>query len=75
MKINSKDFRVREGDEVNLRKWPTNVEPMYKSKEHYQELLGEHVAQLSSLQHSRSPIISSILKRRRSGMTLRRIIP
>jgi len=21
MKINSKDFRVREGDEVNLRKW------------------------------------------------------
>jgi polyphosphate kinase 2 (PPK2 family) len=50
MKINSKDFRVREGDEVNLRKWPTNVEPMYKSKEDYQKLLGEHVAQLSSLQ-------------------------
>src|SRR6202047_1235860 len=50
MKINSKDFRVREGDEVNLRKWPTNVEHMYKSKEHYQKLLGEHVAQLSSLQ-------------------------
>ena len=41
MKINSKDFRVREGDEVNLRKWPTNVEPVYKSKEHYQKLLGE----------------------------------
>jgi PPK2 family polyphosphate:nucleotide phosphotransferase len=50
MKINSKDFRVREGDEVNLRKWLTNVEPMYKSKENYQKLLGEHVAQLSSLQ-------------------------
>src|SRR3984893_5018531 len=50
MKINSKDFRVREGDEVNLRKWPTNVDPVYKSKEHYKELLGEHVAQLSALQ-------------------------
>ena len=50
MKINSKDFRVREGDEVNLKKWPTNVEPVYKSKEQYQELLEEHVAQLSSLQ-------------------------
>ena len=50
MKINSKDFRVREEGEVNLRKWPTNAEPMYKSKEHYQKLLGEHVAQLSSLQ-------------------------
>ena len=34
MKINSKDFRVRDGDDVNLRKWPTNVEPVYKSKEH-----------------------------------------
>jgi PPK2 family polyphosphate:nucleotide phosphotransferase len=50
MKINSKDFRVREGDEVKLRKWPTYVEPVYKSKERYQELLGEHVAQLSSQQ-------------------------
>ena len=50
MKISSKDFRVREGHEVNLRKWRTNVEPVYKSKEHYQKLLGEHVAQLSTLQ-------------------------
>jgi PPK2 family polyphosphate:nucleotide phosphotransferase len=50
MKINLRDFRVREGDEVNLRKWPTMVDPVYKSKEHYQKLLGEHVAQLSSLQ-------------------------
>ncbi|HKO07759.1 MAG TPA: ADP-polyphosphate phosphotransferase [Alphaproteobacteria bacterium] len=50
MKINSKDFRVREGDEVNLEKWPTTVDPAYKSKEQYQELLREHVAQLSSQQ-------------------------
>jgi PPK2 family polyphosphate:nucleotide phosphotransferase len=50
MKIRSKDFRVREGDEVDLGKWSTDVERVYKSKQHYQELLGEHVAQLSSLQ-------------------------
>ncbi len=50
MKINSKEFRVREGDDVNLRKWPTNVGPLYKSKEQYQILLAEHVEQLSSLQ-------------------------
>jgi PPK2 family polyphosphate:nucleotide phosphotransferase len=50
MKIDSKDFRVREGDEVNLRKWSTKVGPVCESKEHYQELLAEHVAQLSSLQ-------------------------
>ena len=50
MKINPKDFRVREGAEVKLRKWPTNVAPAYKSDTHYQKLLGEHVAQLSALQ-------------------------
>ena len=50
MKINSKDFEVREGDEVNLKKWPTLVDPVYKSKDQYQKLLGEHVAELSSQQ-------------------------
>jgi PPK2 family polyphosphate:nucleotide phosphotransferase len=50
MKISSKDFRVREGDQVNLRKWSTNVEPFYKSKKQYHKLLAEHVAQLSAQQ-------------------------
>jgi len=50
MKINSKDFRVREGDEVNLKKWPTKVDPVYKSKDQYKKLLEEHAAQLSSQQ-------------------------
>jgi PPK2 family polyphosphate:nucleotide phosphotransferase len=47
MKISSKNFRVREGDGVDLKKWPTKVDPVYKSKEQYHELLGEHVAKLS----------------------------
>jgi PPK2 family polyphosphate:nucleotide phosphotransferase len=50
MKISSKDFRVREGDGVNLKKWPTKVDPVYESKEQYQKLLRDHVAQLSSKQ-------------------------
>jgi PPK2 family polyphosphate:nucleotide phosphotransferase len=50
MKISAKDFRVKEGGEVDLGKWPTTVEPVYKSKDQYQTLLEEHVAQLSSLQ-------------------------
>ena len=41
---------MREGGEVNLKKWPTKVDPVYKSKEQYQKLLEEHVAQLSSQQ-------------------------
>jgi PPK2 family polyphosphate:nucleotide phosphotransferase len=51
MKIDSKDFRVREGDEVDLKKWPTMADPVYKSKEQYQKLLEEHIAKLSALQH------------------------
>ncbi len=50
MRIKSKDFRVREGDTVDLRKWPTMGAPVYESKAHYQELLSEHVGQLSALQ-------------------------
>ncbi len=46
MKIHSKDFRVGKGDEVDLKKWPTKVDPVYKSKKQYKELLEEHVAQL-----------------------------
>jgi len=47
MHISAKDFRVSEGDTVHLAKWPTKVESVYKSKDQYQELLKEHVAQLS----------------------------
>ena len=50
MKIHSKDFRVREGDAVDLDKWPTRAEPVYTSKKEYEKLLEEHVEQLSSLQ-------------------------
>ena len=49
MKIKSKDFRVRE-DAVDLGKWPTRIDPVYKSKPQYQELLADHVARLSSQQ-------------------------
>jgi PPK2 family polyphosphate:nucleotide phosphotransferase len=41
---------VREGDGVNLKKWPTLIDPVYKSKEQYAELLKEHVEQLSAMQ-------------------------
>jgi PPK2 family polyphosphate:nucleotide phosphotransferase len=51
MKIDTEPFRVRHGTKMNLKKWPTSVKPVYKSKEHYQELLGKQVAELSSLQN------------------------
>jgi len=50
MTINSSDFRVPAGKCVDLKKWPTLVKPVYKSKKQYRKLLEEHVAQLSSLQ-------------------------
>ena len=50
MKINSKDFRLT-GKKIKLSEWPTVVKPIYGSKEQYQKVLEEHVAQLSSLQH------------------------
>ena len=50
MKINSKDFRVPARKKVNLKKWPTHVKPVYKSKKEYTKLLHEQVEELSSMQ-------------------------
>jgi PPK2 family polyphosphate:nucleotide phosphotransferase len=50
MKINSKDFRVKPGENVKLEEWPTIVKPSYKSKKQYQRLLEERVEELNSLQ-------------------------
>jgi PPK2 family polyphosphate:nucleotide phosphotransferase len=50
MKINLKDFRVTEGDRVDLEKWPTKIDPVYKSKDQYEALLADHVGRLSSQQ-------------------------
>src|ERR1700722_1941839 len=50
MHIKSDDFRVREDAKVNLRQWPTRVDPAYGSDEEYQDLLRKHVKGLSSQQ-------------------------
>ncbi|BAN34544.1 hypothetical protein SCD_n00702 [Sulfuricella denitrificans skB26] len=50
MEIKSKDFRVKEGKKVSLKKWPTLVKPAYKSKKKYKKLLKKQVAELSELQ-------------------------
>jgi PPK2 family polyphosphate:nucleotide phosphotransferase len=51
VKINSKHFRVRAGEKVELKQWPTRVKPFYKSKEYYKKILVHHVAELSERQN------------------------
>ena len=51
MKIRSKNFHVGD-DDVDLRKWPTLVDPLYKSKEQYRELLTDHLTRLGSQQQT-----------------------
>jgi PPK2 family polyphosphate:nucleotide phosphotransferase len=50
MKIDSKDFRVRPGDKVDLGHWPTIGKPFFRSKKEYRGLLEKHVEKLNSLQ-------------------------
>ena len=50
MKIRSNDFRVREGDKLDLKKWPTAIDPIYKSKDQYKKVLEQHVVRLSEMQ-------------------------
>ena len=50
MKIHTKDFRIREEEEVHLKKRPTIVDPIYESKADYEKILRNHVEKLSALQ-------------------------
>jgi PPK2 family polyphosphate:nucleotide phosphotransferase len=50
MKINPKDYRVPSRGRVDLKKWPTRVKPLCKSKKDYKKRLLEQVEELSSLQ-------------------------
>jgi polyphosphate kinase 2 (PPK2 family) len=50
MKINIKIFHIREGDDVDIKKRPPIVDPVYKSMQQYQKLLDDHVTRLSAMQ-------------------------
>jgi PPK2 family polyphosphate:nucleotide phosphotransferase len=47
MKIHLKEYRVSEGDDVDLKKRATEVDPVYKSKSQYKEILANHVEDLA----------------------------
>jgi len=51
MKIKIKSFRVREGETVRLKEWPTRVKPFYQSKADYGRVLADHIGKLSALQN------------------------
>ena len=46
----AKEFCVHAGEAVELKRRPTLVKPVYKSKQEYKQLLDEDVARLSALQ-------------------------
>ena len=50
MKIVVRDYLVPEGAKVRLRKRPTRVAPVYRSKDDYQRLLARQVSKLRRLQ-------------------------
>ncbi len=50
MKIDSEQFRVHPGSDIQLSKLPTKVDPFYKSQKKYRALLSEQVSELSKQQ-------------------------
>jgi PPK2 family polyphosphate:nucleotide phosphotransferase len=51
MKIETKQFRVRAGAKVKLKRWPALIQPFYKSKAHYQQMLAGNVEEMARLQN------------------------
>jgi len=50
MHIKSRDFLVKPNTKVDLQKWPTRVQPAYKSEEQYKDILTAHVKGLAAQQ-------------------------
>lgn len=50
MKMHSDEFRAREGQSIDLKKWPTRIKPLCETKDDYHAALAEHVKRLSELQ-------------------------
>jgi PPK2 family polyphosphate:nucleotide phosphotransferase len=50
MRVHAKDFRVREGNKIDLKEWTTRVDPYYGSKKQYKKILREHITEMSALQ-------------------------
>lgn len=50
MNIDVTEFRLQEGQEVDLGLWPTRVKPLCKSRKAYRKVLEDHVEQLSEQQ-------------------------
>jgi PPK2 family polyphosphate:nucleotide phosphotransferase len=51
MKIDPTDFRVSGGKKIRLKKWATDIRPLYKSEKQYRALLNADAGKLSALQH------------------------
>jgi PPK2 family polyphosphate:nucleotide phosphotransferase len=49
-KINVKAYRVRQGQKVDLRKWPTLTVPDYKTEKQYHKILDAHISEMSAQQ-------------------------
>ena len=50
MKIDIEQFQVPPGTQVDLDRWPTAIDPVYRSKADYKEMLRRHTEELASLQ-------------------------
>jgi PPK2 family polyphosphate:nucleotide phosphotransferase len=49
--LDPSQFKVREGQKVDLKHWPTEVKPFYRSKEDYEEILARHIGDMSERQN------------------------
>lgn len=50
IEIDLAQFRAKPGKRFDLAKWPTQIEPLYKSKKHYKAALEAGTRELSALQ-------------------------
>lgn len=50
MRINTKQFRVKEGEDVSLKHYDSDIKPIFKNHTQYQSILSRHIEKLSEMQ-------------------------
>lgn len=50
MKLDTNEFRLKEGQDCDLSQWPTLSEPLYHSKKNYHKKLQKQISKMSELQ-------------------------
>ena len=73
MKVDTDQFRVREGDKVDLAKWQTRVKPLFEEKAEYLDYLKKQVGELKHKIDEGERTATTLVARKNAAMAQQKV--